>query len=142
MLIFVPRETHPLETRVALVPLAVAKLVKLGATVSIESDAGNAAGHLDADYSAAGATVVTERNSSLGSADFVIRVLPADLVEIALQKPGSMATGLMDPFGSGERIEAYAAAKVNALCSELIPRSTLAQKMDVLSSQANLAGAT
>lgn len=140
MLIFVPRETHPLETRVALVPLAVAKLVKLGATVSIESDAGNAAGHLDADYSAAGATVVTERNSSLGSADFVIRVLPADLEEIALQKPGSMATGLMDPFGSGERIEAYAAAKVNALCSELIPRSTLAQKMDVLSSQANLAG--
>ncbi|MEP2777637.1 MAG: NAD(P) transhydrogenase subunit alpha [Luteolibacter sp.] len=140
MLIFVPRETHALETRVALVPVSVAKLVKLGASVSIESDAGKPAGHLDADYLAAGATIVTDRDAALGSADFVIRVLPADLGEIALQKPGSMATGLMDPFGSRERIEAYAAAKVSALCSELIPRSTLAQKMDVLSSQANLAG--
>ncbi|MGJ8642403.1 MAG: NAD(P) transhydrogenase subunit alpha [Luteolibacter sp.] len=140
MLIFVPRENNALETRVALVPVTVAKLVKLGASVCIESGAGNAAGHLDADYTAAGASISTDRNSWLGSADFVIRVLPADIEEIALQKPGSMATGLMDPFGSRERIEAYAAAKVSALCSELIPRSTLAQKMDVISSQANLAG--
>ncbi|MDP4625561.1 MAG: NAD(P) transhydrogenase subunit alpha [Akkermansiaceae bacterium] len=140
MLIYVPREINALETRVALDPVSVAKLLKLGASVSIETGAGNAAGHLDADYTAAGASISTDRNSSLGSADFVIRVLPADLAEIALQKPGSMATGLMDPFGSRERIEAYAAAKVSALCSELIPRSTLAQKMDVLSSQANLAG--
>lgn len=140
MLIYVPREINALETRVALVPAAVAKLVKLGASVSIEAGAGIEAGHLDADYIASGATISRDRNSSLGSADFVFRVLPADLAEIALQKPGSMATGLMDPFGSRERIDAYAAAKVTALCSELIPRSTLAQKMDVISSQANLAG--
>ncbi len=140
MTIFVPKEILALETRVALVPAAVSKLVKLGAQVVIEAGAGMAAGHLDADYLAAGALIIEDRAASLADADFVLRVLPAPLDEIPLQKPGSLATGLMDPFGSRERIEAYAAAKVTALCSELIPRSTLAQKMDVLSSQANLAG--
>jgi NAD(P) transhydrogenase subunit alpha len=140
MLFFVPKENRPLETRVALVPAAVARLVKLGAQVAIESGAGLAAGHLDADYENAGASIVSDRRSVLGDADFVLRVRPASLDEIRLQQPGSLATGLMDPFGSRERIEAYATAKVTALCSELIPRSTLAQKMDVLSSQANLAG--
>jgi NAD(P) transhydrogenase subunit alpha len=140
MLFFVPKEMRPLETRVALVPAAVTKLVKLGAQVAIESGAGVAAGHLDTDYAAAGASLIADRAVALGEADFVLRVLPAEIDEIRLQKPGSFATGLMDPFGSRERIAAYAAANVTALCSELIPRSTLAQKMDVLSSQANLAG--
>jgi H+-translocating NAD(P) transhydrogenase subunit alpha len=140
MLFLVPKESAPLETRVALVPAAAARLVKLGARVAIETGAGNAAGHLDADYEAAGASIVSDRAAALGEADFVLRVLPAGLDEIPFQKPGSLATGLMDPFGSRDRIEAYAAARVTALCSELIPRSTLAQKMDVLSSQANLAG--
>lgn len=140
MLIFVPKETRPLETRVALGPEAVAKLVRLGAEVAIEAGSGEAAGHLDADYEKAGAKIRSDRAAALGEADFVVRVRPAELDEIALQKAGSLATGLMDPFGSPERLQAYADAKVSALCSELIPRTTLAQKMDVLSSQANLAG--
>lgn len=140
MLFLAPKESDPLETRVALVPAAAAKLVKLGARVAIESGSGTAAGHPDAEYAAAGASIVSDRHAAIGQADFVLRVLPAGLEEIRLQKPGSMATGLMDPFGSRERIEAYAAAGVTALCSEFIPRSTIAQKMDVLSSQANLAG--
>jgi NAD(P) transhydrogenase subunit alpha len=140
MLFFVPKENCPLETRVALVPAAAAKLVKLGAQVGIESGAGMAAGHPDAEYQAAGASIVSHRISALGAADFVLRVLPAGLDEIRLQKPGSLAAGLMEPFASPELIEAYAAAGVTTLCSELIPRSTIAQKMDVLSSQANLAG--
>ncbi len=140
MLFFVTKENHALETRVALVPASAAKLLKIGAQVSVESGAGLAAGHLDADYLATGVSIVPDRTAALRDADFVLRVLPADIDEIRLQKPGSLATGLMNPFGSRERIEAYAAAKVTALCSELIPRSTLAQKMDVLSSQANLAG--
>jgi len=140
MLFFVPKENCPLETRVALVPAATAKLVKLGARVAIESGAGSAAGHLDADYEAAGGIIMTDRPSAIGTADLVLRVLPAEPDEIRLQKPGSLATGLMEPFASPELIEAYAAAGVTALCSELIPRSTIAQKMDVLSSQANLAG--
>ncbi len=140
MLFFVTKENHALETRVALVPASAAKLLKIGAQVSVESGAGLAAGHLDADYLAAGVSIVPDRTAALRDADFVLRVLPADIDEIRLQKPGSLATGLMNPFGSRDRIEAYAAAKVTALCSELIPRSTLAQKMDVLSSQANLAG--
>lgn len=140
MLLFVPKETRPLETRVALVPEAVAKLTRLGAEVAIESGAGEAAGHLDPDYEKAGAKVRTDRAVALAEADFVLRVRPAEAGEIAMQKAGSLATGLMDPFGAPERIRAYADAKVSALCSELIPRTTLAQKMDVLSSQANLAG--
>jgi NAD(P) transhydrogenase subunit alpha len=140
MLLFAPKETRPLETRVALVPEAVARLVRLGAEVAIEAGAGEAAGHLDADYEKAGARIRCDRDAALGEADFVIRVRPAEPGEIAKQKPGSLATGLMDPFGSPERIQAYADARVGALCSELIPRTTLAQKMDVLSSQANLAG--
>lgn len=140
MLFFVTKENHALETRVALVPASAAKLLKIGAQVSVESGAGLAAGHLDADYLATGVSIVPDRTAALRDADFVLRVLPADIDEIRLQKPGSLATGLMNPFGSRDRIEAYAAAKVTALCSELIPRSTLAQKMDVLSSQANLAG--
>lgn len=137
---FVPKENHPLETRVALVPSAAAKLIKLGASVSIESGAGAASSHPDAEYQAVGVSITDDRHGALRDSDFVLRVLPPELEEIRLQKPGSFATGLMDPFGSRERIEAFAAAGVTALCSELIPRSTLAQKMDVLSSQANLAG--
>lgn len=140
MLFFIPKETHPLETRVALDPAAAAKLVKLGAQVCIESGAGLAAGHHDAEYLSSGALIASDRLIAIAQADFVLRVLPAEIDEIRLQKPGSLATGLMDPFASPERIDAYAAAGVTALCSELIPRSSIAQKMDVLSSQANLAG--
>ncbi|MGD9418616.1 MAG: NAD(P) transhydrogenase subunit alpha [Verrucomicrobiota bacterium JB025] len=140
MLIFVPRETRPLETRVALDPAAVKKLVGLGADVAVESGAGMAAGHDDAAYEGAGAVVRGDRAGALAEADLVLRVRPAEVDEIRLQKAGSLASGMMDPFGARERIEAFAAAKVSALCSELIPRTTLAQKMDVLSSQANLAG--
>jgi H+-translocating NAD(P) transhydrogenase subunit alpha len=140
MRFLVPKETHPLETRVALVPAAVAKLVKLGARVTVEASAGAAAGHLDVEYQAAGAEIFSDRPTAIGEADFVLRVNPAPADEIRMQKRGSLASGLMDPFGARERMEAYATADVTALCSELIPRTTLAQKMDVLSSQANLAG--
>lgn len=139
MLIFVPKESAQGETRVALVPAAVGKLTSLGADVAIESGAGLQAGHEDGDYVAAGAKV-QGREQGLKEADLVLRVRPPEISDIALQKSGSMASGLMDPFGSPERIAAFADAGVSALCSELIPRSTLAQKMDVLSSQANLAG--
>jgi len=141
MLIFVPKETRSLETRVALVPAAVKKLVEMSAEVAVESGAGDPASHLDQDYKDAGARIL-DRAAGLAKADMVMRVRPAELDEIAKQKPGSMAAGLMDPFGSRERIDAFAAAKVSALCSELIPRSTIAQKMDVLSSQANLGAGT
>lgn len=139
MLIFVPRETGEGESRVALVPAGVKKLVGLGAQVSVESGAGSAAGHLDQDYLDVGAKIES-REGGMKQSDLVLRVRPADPAEVALQKQGSMASGLMDPFGSPELTAAFAGAGVSALCSELIPRSTLAQKMDVLSSQANLAG--
>ena len=139
MLIFVPKESVEGETRVALVPPSVKKLIGMGAEVAVESGAGEAAGYPDSDYSDAGAEI-REREDGLKSADLVLRVRPADPREVALQKRGSMASGLMDPFGSEDLMKAHADAGISALCSELIPRSTIAQKMDVLSSQANLAG--
>jgi H+-translocating NAD(P) transhydrogenase subunit alpha len=137
---FVIKEQRALETRVAIDPPAAAKLVKLGATVSIESGAGNSAGHPDDSYRQAGAEISPDPARSLAEADMVLRVRPPGLAEISRQKRGSIAAGLMDPFGSPERIEALAAAGITAVCLELIPRTTLAQKMDALSSQANLAG--
>lgn len=137
---FVCREKRPLETRVALDPPAVLRWIKLGASVSIESGAGLAAGHPDEAYLKAGATVAADPSKALAGADCVLRVRSPDAAEIFQQKPGSMAVGFMDPFFNRGLIESMASAGVTGVCMELIPRTTLAQKMDALSSQANLAG--
>lgn len=137
---FVCRENRPLETRVALDPPAVTRWVKLGASVTVESTAGNAAGHQDDSYLKAGALISTDAAKSLAGADFVLRVRAPDAADIRRQKPGSVAIGFMDPFSNRNLIDALAASGVTGVCMELIPRTTLAQKMDALSSQANLAG--
>ncbi|MDP3849350.1 MAG: NAD(P) transhydrogenase subunit alpha [Luteolibacter sp.] len=137
---FVCREKRPLETRVALDPAAVSRFVKLGATVTLESAAGTAAGHPDDAYRNAGALIASDPQKALAEADFVLRVRPPEASEISRQKPGSAAVGFMDPFSNRELIDAMVARGVTGVCMELIPRTTLAQKMDALSSQANLAG--
>lgn len=137
---FVCREKRPMETRVALDPPAVARWIKLGASVTIESGAGKAAGHPDDAYLKAGAVITGDAEKALAEADCVLRVRPPEAAEVSRQKAGSVAIGFMEPFAGRERIEAMAAAGVTGVCMELIPRTTLAQKMDALSSQANLAG--
>ncbi|MCB1088012.1 MAG: NAD(P) transhydrogenase subunit alpha [Verrucomicrobiae bacterium] len=137
---FVPKETDPIETRVALDPVSAKKLIGLGAEVSIESGAGVAADHHDADYAAAGVTVTADRAGSLASADAVLRVRKPSLEEIAKQKKGAQHFSFLDPFNEPELIKAFAAQGVTAISLEMVPRSTLAQKMDAISSQANLAG--
>lgn len=137
---FVCRENRPLETRVALDPDAVADWIKAGASVSVERNAGKAAGHPDEAYRKAGALIADDPLQALAEADWVLRVRPPAAAEVSRQKAGSVAMGFMDPFAGRERIEAMVAAGVTGVCMELIPRSTLAQKMDALSSQANLAG--
>ena len=139
MLIAVPRETLAGERRVALVPAAVTKLVKLGMEVAIEPGAGASAGFLDAEYEAAGAGV-RSRDALLGAADVVLRVRKPEPESIALLKQGAIHVSFLDPFNERGLIEQLAAAKITALSVEMIPRSTYAQKMDALSSQANLAG--
>ena len=140
MKISVPRETHPGETRAPLTPDSAAKLVKLGAQVEVESGLGLGSGHADAAYTAAGATLAPDRQALLSSADMILRVRKPPVGEIALLKAGCVHMSLLDPFNEKELIQKLAERNVSAISMELVPRTTRAQKMDVLSSQANLGG--
>lgn len=140
MKITVPRETHPGETRAPLTPDAVAKLVKLGAEVEVEAGLGLAAGFPDETYLKAGASMTADRVSLLGTGDIVLRVRKPAAADIALLKPGAIHASLLDPFNEKELVAQFAARGISAISMEFIPRSTRAQKMDVLSSQANLGG--
>lgn len=140
MLIGVPKETIAGEMRAPLVPASVKKLVKLGLEVAVEASMGEAAGFADAAYVEAGARIETDRAALLGAADLVLRIRKPSDEEVALLKSGAMHASLLDPFNERGLIDALAAKGVTAISMEMVPRSTRAQKMDVLSSQANLAG--
>src|SRR5271165_2459878 len=138
MLIGVAAETDPTETRVAASPETVKKFAALGADVAVEHGAGVKAGVSDADYQAAGARLVPAAEA-LG-ADLVLKVRRPTEGELAHMKRGAIVVATMDPYGRQDAIEAMARAGVSAFAMELMPRITRAQVMDVLSSQANLAG--
>lgn len=140
MLIAVPRETQAGENRVPLIPDSVKKLVRAGAEVSIETGMGKGAGYSDQEYIDVGATLATDRQQLLGSADMVLRLHKPALDEVEQLKPGSIHVSFLDPFNERELVEKMAAHKVTAISMEMIPRITRSQKMDALSSQANLAG--
>ena len=140
MQLVIPRETQPGEDRVSATPETVKKLVRLGAEVVIESGAGTGAGISDADYEAAGASIGSDRSALLGSADMVLRLRKPEIEEISQLKGGCIHVSYLDPFNEKELIKAFASHNVTAVSMEMIPRSTRSQKMDALSSQANLAG--
>jgi len=140
MKISVPRETHPGETRAPLTPDAVAKLVKLGAQVEVEAGLGLAAGFSDEAYLKAGAIITADRKQLIGSGDIVLRLRKPPVEEIAWLKQGAIHASLLDPFNEKELVQKFAEHGVSAISMEFIPRTTRAQKMDVLSSQANLGG--
>ena len=140
MRICVPRETHPGETRTAIVPENAAKLVKRGAEIAVETGVGAACGYSDADYTAAGATVVQDRYALVSSADMVLHLRKPPVEEVGWLKKGSVHVSFLDPFGEPELVRSLAAQGVSAISMEMIPRITRAQKMDALTSQANLAG--
>ncbi|MBP82280.1 MAG: NAD(P)(+) transhydrogenase (Re/Si-specific) subunit alpha [Verrucomicrobiales bacterium] len=140
MKIFAPKENDPKETRASLDPAAVAKLVGLGAEVVVESQIGEECDHPDASYKEAGATLTTDRVGSLGSADIVTRIRKPSDIEVAQLKEGAIHISFLDPFNESELLAKFAEAKSTAISLEMVPRSTLAQKMDAISSQANLAG--
>ncbi len=140
MRIGVPKEIVAGERRVALVPAGVEKLVKLGAEVVVEAGAGLEASHTDAAYQEAGAVVSGDRKGLLSGSDMVLRVHRPPLEEVVLLRSGLIHISFLDPFNQLPLIAALAEAGVSAVAMELIPRTTLAQKMDALSSQANLAG--
>jgi NAD(P) transhydrogenase subunit alpha len=140
MRIFVPKETLPGETRVPLVPATAARLVKLGAEVEAQADLGATIRCPDADYRQAGAEISAQREQSLAGADIVLRLRPPPAGEIAGMKRGCIHVSYLNPFTERALVEQLASAGVSAICIEMIPRSTVAQKMDALSSQANIAG--
>jgi len=136
----VPRETHPGENRVSATPETVKRLTRLGADVLVEMGAGLGSGFDDAEYARAGAHIATDRAALLQGADLVLRIRKPTLEEIALLKSGSVHISFLDPFNEVALIEALRDRGVSALSMEMIPRTTLSQRMDALSSQANLAG--
>ena len=140
MRIAVPAETQGAETRVAATPETVKKFIGLGASVVIEAGAGRSAGVPDADYEAAGATLAKSGKDAMKDADIVLKVRRPAAAELKGLKRGALVVATMDPYGNDEALQAMAEAGVSAFAMEFMPRITRAQVMDVLSSQANLAG--
>jgi len=137
MRIAVARETDSAEDRVSATPETVRKMKSLGADVVVEPGAGLKSGFPDADYTAAGADIVQD---AAKDADVVLKVRRPGATEVAGYKPGALVIAIMDPFGNEAALKALAGAGIIAFAMELMPRITRAQSMDVLSSQANLAG--
>tara|TARA_R110002110_G_scaffold205066_7_gene417201 strand:+ start:350521 stop:351750 length:1230 start_codon:yes stop_codon:yes gene_type:complete len=140
MRIVIPRETHPGENRVPIVPDTAKKLCRMGARVVIQAGMGLGAGFQDAEYEEAGASVETDRNALLASADILLRVRKPQLDEITHMKNGCIHISYLDPFNEHELVRALQEKGITAISMEMIPRTTRSQKMDALSSQANLAG--
>jgi NAD(P) transhydrogenase subunit alpha len=136
----IPKETRAGETRVAATPESVKKLKSLGLDVVVQAGAGAAARMADADYTAAGATIAPDAAATLQDADIILKVRGAEPGEIAAMKRGAVLAALLSPHSEQAAIAALTGAGVTAFAMEMIPRISRAQAMDVLSSQANLAG--
>jgi H+-translocating NAD(P) transhydrogenase subunit alpha len=137
MKIAVAAESDPGESRVAATPETVKKMTGLGAEVAVEPGAGLKSGILDSDYTAAGAMVSAD---AISGADVVLRVRRPSAAELGKCKRGALVIAIMDPYGNDAALKQMADAGLVAFAMELMPRITRAQSMDVLSSQANLAG--
>ena len=140
MQIGVPKETAPRERRVALAPDSVGRLVKTGARVVVEHDAGAAASFPDSAYTAAGASIARSLAETLADSDVVTEVQAPSAAEARALKSGAVLVSLFQPTAADSVLPALAERAVTALSLERVPRITRAQSMDVLSSQSTVAG--
>ncbi len=140
MVLAVPRESWPGERRVAATPEAVAKLVGMGFEVRVEADAGLQASFADDSYVKAGAAIEPDATALWSSADLLLKVQPPSPAEVDRLKPGATLISFLWPVKNKALIDQMAARKVNAIAMDQVPRITRAQKMDALSSMANIAG--
>ncbi len=140
MKLAVLRERDPGESRVAASPETVKRFKALGFDVAVEAGAGLGSGLPDADYAAAGARISPDAHAALADADVILTVRRPDPEALGTAKSGTLLVGLMDPYGDAAGFAPLARSGVAAFAMELMPRITRAQVMDVLSSQANLAG--
>ena len=138
--IAVTRERREGETRCAVTPETVKKLIALGATVSVEAGTGLGSSLPDADYAEAGASVKPDLSAALAGADILLKVRGPTASEISALKPGAVVVSLLDAWRDKATVEALRGAGATAFAMEFVPRITRAQVMDALSSQANLAG--
>ena len=136
----VPRESAPEEKRVAIVPESVKRLVAKKVDVSVESGAGQRSQVSDEDYRAAGATIEPSRASLLAACDVVVHVRAPEVSEVAQMKEGTTLIAPLSPLHRPEIVKAIVERKLTSVSLDLIPRTTVAQMMDVLSSQATIAG--
>ncbi len=140
MRICVLSETDRVETRVAATPETVKKYKSLGADVAVQAGAGSTSGIPDAEFEAAGATIAPSAAEAVRDADVIVAVRRPDPGSLQGAKPGALVVAIMDPYGQEAALKGLADAGVTTFAMELMPRITRAQVMDVLSSQANLAG--
>jgi NAD(P) transhydrogenase subunit alpha len=138
--VLVPNETKAGETRVALVPETVARVLKAGATILVEAGAGEAAGFPDRQYTEAGATVSADREAQLAQADVLLTVSGPGADDVARLKPGAIVLGFLKPQANASLFEAMSARGVGGFALERLPRTSRAQKMDALSSMSTVAG--
>jgi len=138
--VLIPRERDSGEQRVAATPETARRLLAKGLILHVEEGAGEAAGYADADYAAAGAVLLASADGLWGNSDAVLCVNPPAPDSLAQLKPGALLAGLLSPYGATPLVEALNNRQVSALALELLPRISRAQSMDVLSSQANIAG--
>jgi NAD(P) transhydrogenase subunit alpha len=146
MIVGVPRESFPGERRVALVPAAIPNLTKAGLEVVVESGAGAGAGYPDVDYTAKGAKIAADRAEVFRAADVVVQILcygsndKTGKADVPLFRHGQVLIGFLRPLGSIETLQEIAGKGVTSFSVELMPRTTRAQSMDVLSSMATICG--
>ncbi len=133
-------EVAPGERRVALTPEVIPRLVKAGFEIAVEGGAGARAGYPDPDYAKAGARVEADRAAVLANAQIVVKLQPPTAEEIAALAPGTILLAVMTPSRHLERVAALRDARITTFALDLLPRITRAQSMDVLSSQATVAG--
>lgn len=140
MKVAVPREVATGERRVAVIPAELKNLTKLGVEVAIEAGAGEGALHSDEAYREAGAEVVADKGALLAGADLLLKVQPPTVEEVDALPEGAAVVSLFQPLESPEILARYQARRISGFALEYIPRTTLAQAMDILSSQATVAG--
>ena len=135
-----PDPLNNVEKRCAATPSSAQRLVKKGATLLLEKGAGLSSGYSDKEYEDVGVTVIDDVNEALSAADMVVAVNKPTDVQLGLMKKGAIVVGHLDPFFQQSLVESIAQKGLTAISVEMIPRSSRAQKMDALSSQASLAG--
>ncbi len=140
MIIAVPKEIENNETRVSITPQSAAELIKVGYKVKIESKAGEKSFFLDKDYQDVNAEIISSKDKLFDGADIILKVTPPSTEEIKLMSKGTLCVSFFQPTIDTEKVKTMTDMGITGMSMHLVPRTTLAQKMDALSSQANIAG--